>query len=101
MLACRQPALQQTPVREQNSSKLQPVSIGKPQAARQAAEQAEQRASPRTPTVEEQAMEAALKPLLVEGDNSGGTVRKFLEERGHKEVAGLSTPECGEHSAAI
>ena len=73
MLACRQPALQQTPVREQNSSKLQPVSIGKPQAARQTAEQAEQaeqRASPRTPPVKEQAMEAALKLLLVEGDKS-------------------------------
>ena len=100
-----QPAMQLTPVREQNSSQMQPVSIGKPQAVRQAVkqgtEQAEQKASPRTPTAKEQTLEAALKLLLEEGDNTGGTIRRFLEERGHKEAAGLFTPECGEHSAAI
>ena len=95
-----QPAQLQTPVREQNSSKILPVSIGKPQVVEQAVQRA-QPLTPSTPTGREQAMESALRALLREGDTSGGAMRMFLEEQGHNEVAGMFAPECGEHSAAI
>ena len=95
-----QPAQQQTPAREQNSSKLEPVSIGKPQAVRQA-EQRAQPVAPSTPTGKEQAMESALRALLKEGDTSGGAMREFLEKQGHKEVAGMFAVECTEHLATV
>ena len=95
-----QPAQQQTPVKEQSSSMMQPVSIGKPQAGGQAVQRT-QPMTPSTPTGKEQAMESALRALLKEGDTSGGEMRKFLEKQGHKEVAGMFAAECSEHSASV
>ena len=77
-----------------------PVSIGKPQAGRQTVQRA-QPLTPSTPTGKEQAIKSALRLLLKGGDTSGGTVKKFLEEKGRKEVAGMFAVECAEHSASV
>ena len=99
-----QTVMQQTPVREQKPGSVStPVSIGKPQGKgkeKQRVERVEQGA-PATPTKREQAMEAALKLLMVDGDGSGESVRQYLAGHGHKEVAGMFGAECTEHSATV
>ena len=103
------PGPMQTPGREQagyQTNQLEPVSIGKPQRERQmmqatSREQVQTLSEPATPTVKEQALEAALKSLLEHGDKTDGSVRQFLTAQGHEQVAGMYAEERGERSASV